>query len=171
VSRSPRVEKFKKGHRLLLQILASVAEFEREMIRERTLAGLRVAKANDKHALLKPESRIGSKGNPHGTRSLRLVTCVQENPKASVRTELRDNTAPAGGECVLERRSSMTGKKYLAALAGVAVSYSVAGHYGLAPAFVHRFRLSDRPLCCPVWAKVTRPRARCLLPIFYREWN
>ncbi len=35
--------------RLLLQILASVAEFEREMIRERTLIGLRVAKANGKH--------------------------------------------------------------------------------------------------------------------------
>jgi len=35
--------------RLLLQILASVAEFEREMIRERTLAGLRLAKANGKH--------------------------------------------------------------------------------------------------------------------------
>jgi DNA invertase Pin-like site-specific DNA recombinase len=35
--------------RLLLQILASVAEFEREMIRERTLMGLRVAKANGKH--------------------------------------------------------------------------------------------------------------------------
>jgi putative DNA-invertase from lambdoid prophage Rac len=35
--------------RLLLQILASVAEFEREMIRERTLAGLRVARANGKH--------------------------------------------------------------------------------------------------------------------------
>jgi len=32
----------------LLQILASVAEFEREMIRERTLIGLRVAKANGK---------------------------------------------------------------------------------------------------------------------------
>jgi DNA invertase Pin-like site-specific DNA recombinase len=35
--------------RLLLQILASVAKFEREMIRERTLVGLRVAKANGKH--------------------------------------------------------------------------------------------------------------------------
>jgi len=35
--------------RLLLQIFASVAEFEREMIRERTLAGLRVAKANGIH--------------------------------------------------------------------------------------------------------------------------
>src|SRR5579864_4573466 len=35
--------------RLLLQILAGVAEFEREMIRERTLAGLRVARANGKH--------------------------------------------------------------------------------------------------------------------------
>jgi len=34
--------------RLLLQILASVAEFEREMIRERTLIGLRVAQANGK---------------------------------------------------------------------------------------------------------------------------
>ena len=32
-----------------VQILASVAEFEREMIRERTLAGLRLAKANGKH--------------------------------------------------------------------------------------------------------------------------
>jgi DNA invertase Pin-like site-specific DNA recombinase len=34
--------------RLLLQILASVAEFEREMIRERTLAGIRAASANGK---------------------------------------------------------------------------------------------------------------------------
>jgi DNA invertase Pin-like site-specific DNA recombinase len=34
--------------RLLLQILASVAEFEREMIRERTLSGIRAAKANGK---------------------------------------------------------------------------------------------------------------------------
>jgi DNA invertase Pin-like site-specific DNA recombinase len=32
--------------RLLLQILARFAEFEREMIRERTLMGLRVARAN-----------------------------------------------------------------------------------------------------------------------------
>jgi putative DNA-invertase from lambdoid prophage Rac len=35
--------------RLLLQILATVAEFEREMIRERTLMVLRVARANGKH--------------------------------------------------------------------------------------------------------------------------
>jgi len=35
--------------RLMLHILAAVAEFERELIRERTLAGLRVAKANGKH--------------------------------------------------------------------------------------------------------------------------
>jgi putative DNA-invertase from lambdoid prophage Rac len=34
--------------RLLLQILASVAEFEREIIRERTLSGIRAAKANGK---------------------------------------------------------------------------------------------------------------------------
>jgi putative DNA-invertase from lambdoid prophage Rac len=34
--------------RLLLQILASVAEFEREMIRERTLSGIRAAKAAGK---------------------------------------------------------------------------------------------------------------------------
>ena len=34
--------------RLLLQILASVAEFEREMIRERTLAGIRAARAKGK---------------------------------------------------------------------------------------------------------------------------
>lgn len=34
--------------RLLLQILASVAEFEREMIRERTLIGIRAAKASGK---------------------------------------------------------------------------------------------------------------------------
>jgi len=34
--------------RLLLQILASVAAFEQEMIRERTLAGVRAAKANGK---------------------------------------------------------------------------------------------------------------------------
>jgi putative DNA-invertase from lambdoid prophage Rac len=34
--------------RLLLQILASVAEFEREMIRERTVSGLRAAKASGK---------------------------------------------------------------------------------------------------------------------------
>ena len=34
--------------RLLLQILASVAEFEREMIRERTLSGIRAARANGK---------------------------------------------------------------------------------------------------------------------------
>lgn len=34
--------------RLLLQILASVAEFEREMIRERTLSGIRAAQANGK---------------------------------------------------------------------------------------------------------------------------
>jgi putative DNA-invertase from lambdoid prophage Rac len=34
--------------RLLLQILASVAEFEREMIRERTLSGIRAAIANGK---------------------------------------------------------------------------------------------------------------------------
>ncbi len=35
--------------RLLLHILASVAEFEREMIRERTLVGIRAARANGKH--------------------------------------------------------------------------------------------------------------------------
>ena len=34
--------------RLLLQILASVAEFEREMIKERTLSGIRAARANGK---------------------------------------------------------------------------------------------------------------------------
>jgi putative DNA-invertase from lambdoid prophage Rac len=34
--------------RLLLQILASVAEFEREMIRERTLLGIRAARAKGK---------------------------------------------------------------------------------------------------------------------------
>src|SRR5579864_2333793 len=34
--------------RLLLQILASVAEFEREMIRERTLSGVRAAQAAGK---------------------------------------------------------------------------------------------------------------------------
>ena len=34
--------------RLLLQILASVSEFEREMIRERTLSGIRAAKAAGK---------------------------------------------------------------------------------------------------------------------------
>lgn len=34
--------------RLLLQVLAAVVEFEREMICERTLAGVRAAKANDK---------------------------------------------------------------------------------------------------------------------------
>ncbi len=34
--------------RLLLQILASVAEFEREMIRERTLMGIQAARANGK---------------------------------------------------------------------------------------------------------------------------
>ena len=34
--------------RLMLQILASVAEFEREMIRERTLCGIRAAKAAGK---------------------------------------------------------------------------------------------------------------------------
>lgn len=34
--------------RLLLQILASVAEFEREMIRERTLSGIQAAKAKGK---------------------------------------------------------------------------------------------------------------------------
>jgi len=34
--------------RLLLQILASVAEFEREMIRERTLTGIRAARAKGK---------------------------------------------------------------------------------------------------------------------------
>jgi putative DNA-invertase from lambdoid prophage Rac len=34
--------------RLMLQILASVAEFEREMIRERTLCGIRAAKAKGK---------------------------------------------------------------------------------------------------------------------------
>lgn len=32
----------------MLQILASVAEFERETIRERTLCGIRLAKANGK---------------------------------------------------------------------------------------------------------------------------
>ena len=35
--------------KLLLHILAAVAQFERELIRERTLLGLRVAKANGKH--------------------------------------------------------------------------------------------------------------------------
>jgi putative DNA-invertase from lambdoid prophage Rac len=35
--------------RLLLQILASVAEFEREIIRERTLSGIRAAQAAGKH--------------------------------------------------------------------------------------------------------------------------
>jgi DNA invertase Pin-like site-specific DNA recombinase len=34
--------------RLLLHILSSVAEFERELIRERTLAGVQAAKANGK---------------------------------------------------------------------------------------------------------------------------
>ena len=34
--------------KLLLHILAAVAQFERELIRERTIAGLRVAKANGK---------------------------------------------------------------------------------------------------------------------------
>jgi DNA invertase Pin-like site-specific DNA recombinase len=35
--------------KLLLHILAAVAQFERELIRERTLAGIRVAQANGKH--------------------------------------------------------------------------------------------------------------------------
>ena len=35
-------------NRLLLQILASVAEFEREMIRERTLSGIRAVQAAGK---------------------------------------------------------------------------------------------------------------------------
>jgi DNA invertase Pin-like site-specific DNA recombinase len=35
--------------KLLLHILAAVAQFERELIRERTLLGLRLAKANGKH--------------------------------------------------------------------------------------------------------------------------
>src|SRR5260370_22286855 len=34
--------------RLLLQVLAAVAQFERELIRERTLAGVRAARANGK---------------------------------------------------------------------------------------------------------------------------
>ncbi len=37
------------ANRLLLQILASVAEFERKLIKERTLVGVRAAKANGKH--------------------------------------------------------------------------------------------------------------------------
>ncbi len=37
------------GSRLLLQILAAVAEFEREIIRERTLSGIRAAQAAGKH--------------------------------------------------------------------------------------------------------------------------
>ena len=45
----PKTDQSNPTSRLLLQILASVAEFEREMIRERTLAGLRLAKANGKH--------------------------------------------------------------------------------------------------------------------------
>jgi hypothetical protein len=40
--------------RLLLQILASVAEFEREMIRERTLSGIRAAPAAGKEEALHP---------------------------------------------------------------------------------------------------------------------
>ncbi len=35
--------------KLLLHILAAVAQFERELIRERTIAGIRVAQANGKH--------------------------------------------------------------------------------------------------------------------------
>jgi putative DNA-invertase from lambdoid prophage Rac len=35
--------------KLLMHILAAVAQFERELIRERTIAGIRVAKANGKH--------------------------------------------------------------------------------------------------------------------------
>ena len=35
--------------KLLMHILAAVAQFERELIRERTLAGIRVAQANGKH--------------------------------------------------------------------------------------------------------------------------
>ena len=35
--------------KLLLHILAAVAQFERELIRERTLLGLRLAQANGKH--------------------------------------------------------------------------------------------------------------------------
>jgi hypothetical protein len=34
--------------RLLLQVLAAVAQFERELIRERTLSGVRAARANGK---------------------------------------------------------------------------------------------------------------------------
>lgn len=37
------------GSRLLFNILAAVAEFEREMIRERTLSGIRAAQAAGKH--------------------------------------------------------------------------------------------------------------------------
>ena len=35
--------------KLLMHILAAVAQFERELIRERTVAGIRVAQANGKH--------------------------------------------------------------------------------------------------------------------------
>ncbi|PYT23924.1 MAG: hypothetical protein DMG57_30465 [Acidobacteria bacterium] len=39
----PKTDQSNPTSRLLLQIRASVAEFERDMIRERTWAGLRVA--------------------------------------------------------------------------------------------------------------------------------
>ena len=54
--------------RLLLQILASVAEFEREMIRERTLSGIRAAQAAGKVVGVRSGFFAGMKSCGSGTK-------------------------------------------------------------------------------------------------------
>jgi Resolvase, N terminal domain len=48
--------------RLLLQVLAAVAKFERELIRERTLSGVRAARANGKISGRRNEFFAGMQG-------------------------------------------------------------------------------------------------------------
>ena len=67
--------------RLLLQILASVAEFEREMIRERTLIGLRVAKANGKQfgrpkRVFRRDELVRLREEGHSWRTIASKLCI-----------------------------------------------------------------------------------------------
>jgi len=88
--------------RLLLNILASVAAFELELIRERTIAGVRAAKAKGKHIgrprrVFRRDEAVRLRGEGHSWRSIARILDV---PVTTVRDVVARcaESLPANGQ-------------------------------------------------------------------------
>jgi putative DNA-invertase from lambdoid prophage Rac len=98
--------------RLLLQILACVAEFEREMIRERTLVGLRVARANGKHVgrprrVFRRDELVQLRESGHSWRSIAARLGIPVMTAVDAYREYCTETVAANGT---DQRGKLRGK-------------------------------------------------------------